>query len=147
MHWIPIPFWMQFKVLIFTYKDLNGLWPDYLKCLLLLLLLPYNLAWERRSFTEAPLSVPSGIHNIWQGHFCSCPHLWNSLERSALLSRLAFRKAVKAAAFNQDFKPSEILCCGFGCLLLLMLEFTTNGPLELDLSLLSVWTFHRHHTK
>ncbi len=34
LHWLPIEFWIQFKVLLFVYKSMAGLAPSYLSDLL-----------------------------------------------------------------------------------------------------------------
>ncbi|KAF7238224.1 Protein kinase C alpha type, partial [Varanus komodoensis] len=55
LHWLPIEVRAQFKVLIMTYKALNGLGPGYLKeCLR-----PYTPACPLRSAGEALLQEPS----------------------------------------------------------------------------------------
>ncbi|KAF7248027.1 Peroxisomal acyl-coenzyme A oxidase 3 [Varanus komodoensis] len=55
LHWLPIEVWAQFKVLVITYKDLNGLGPGYLKELLH----PYVPSCPLRSAAEALLQEPS----------------------------------------------------------------------------------------
>ncbi|KAF7239223.1 Disintegrin and metalloproteinase domain-containing protein 12, partial [Varanus komodoensis] len=55
LHWLPIEVWAQFKVLVMTYKALNGLGPGYLKEHLR----PYMPARPLRSAGEALLQEPS----------------------------------------------------------------------------------------
>ncbi|KAF7243157.1 Ephrin type-A receptor 4 [Varanus komodoensis] len=55
LHWLPIEVWAQFKVLVMTYKALNGLGPGYLKEHLH----PYMPARPLRSAGEALLWEPS----------------------------------------------------------------------------------------
>ncbi|KAF7253194.1 von Willebrand factor A domain-containing protein 3B [Varanus komodoensis] len=55
LHWLPIEVWAQFKVLVMTYKALNGLRPGYLKEHLR----PYMPARPLRSVGEALLREPS----------------------------------------------------------------------------------------
>ncbi|KAF7245783.1 hypothetical protein EYD10_08050 [Varanus komodoensis] len=51
LHWLPIEVWAQFKVLVITYKALNGLGPGYLKERLR----PYVPSCPLRSAAEALL--------------------------------------------------------------------------------------------
>ncbi|KAF7238088.1 SID1 transmembrane family member 1 [Varanus komodoensis] len=55
LHWLPIEVWVQFKVLVMTYKALNGLGPGYLEERLR----PYMPACPLRSAGEALLREPS----------------------------------------------------------------------------------------
>ncbi|KAF7248338.1 Syntaxin-18 [Varanus komodoensis] len=55
LHWLPIEVWAQFKVLVMTYKALNGLGPGYLKERLH----PYMPAHPLRSAGESLLREPS----------------------------------------------------------------------------------------
>ncbi|KAF7251759.1 Serine/threonine-protein kinase D1 [Varanus komodoensis] len=55
LHWLPIEVWAQFKVLVMTYKALNGLAPGYLKERLH----PYMPDRPLRSAGEALLREPS----------------------------------------------------------------------------------------
>ncbi|KAF7243737.1 hypothetical protein EYD10_10062 [Varanus komodoensis] len=55
LHWLPIEVQAQFKVLVMTYKALNGLGPGYL----IELLRPYTPAHPLRSAGEALLREPS----------------------------------------------------------------------------------------
>ncbi|KAF7246443.1 Protein NEL [Varanus komodoensis] len=55
LHWLPIEVWAQFKVLVMTYKALNGLGPGYLKERLH----PYMPSCPLRLAGEALLREPS----------------------------------------------------------------------------------------
>ncbi|KAF7248581.1 hypothetical protein EYD10_05414 [Varanus komodoensis] len=55
LHWLPIEVRAQFKVLVMTYKALNGLGPAYLKERLR----PYMSSHPLRSAGEALLQEPS----------------------------------------------------------------------------------------
>ncbi|KAF7250196.1 Cytoplasmic polyadenylation element-binding protein 1 [Varanus komodoensis] len=55
LHWLPIEVWAQFRVLVMTYKPLNGLGPGYLKERLL----PYMPSCPLRSAADALLREPS----------------------------------------------------------------------------------------
>ena len=80
LHWLPVAARAQFKVLVLTYKALNGLGPGYLKNHLL----PYELTWELRSSQGALLKEPS--HKEVRGMVCrqrafsaAAPRLWNAI--------------------------------------------------------------------
>ncbi|KAF7243518.1 putative RNA-directed DNA polymerase from transposon BS, partial [Varanus komodoensis] len=62
LHWLPIEVRAQFKVLVMTYKALNGLGPGYLKERLR----PYMLSHPLRSATDALLREPS-VNDIRRG--------------------------------------------------------------------------------
>ncbi|KAF7252062.1 Ryanodine receptor 3 [Varanus komodoensis] len=55
LHWLPVEVWAQFKVLVMTYKALNGLRPGYLKERLC----PYMPARPLRSAADALFREPS----------------------------------------------------------------------------------------
>ncbi|XP_060135667.1 acyl-CoA synthetase short-chain family member 3, mitochondrial isoform X2 [Zootoca vivipara] len=80
LHWFSVCFRAQFKVLVLTFKALNGLDPVYLKERLH----PHRSAWTLRSSTEGLLAVPSlreaKLHGTRQRAFSvMAPALWNFL--------------------------------------------------------------------
>ncbi|KAF7249257.1 Testican-1 [Varanus komodoensis] len=87
LHWLPIEVWPQFKVLVITYKALNGLGPGYLKERLL----PYLPSRPLRSAAEALLWEPS-MKDIRRqstrrrAFSAVAPHLWNALPREVRLA-------------------------------------------------------------
>ena len=54
LHWLPIQFRIQFKIILFTFKSLNALAPPYLSELLHL----YTPAHSLRSANQLLLNVP-----------------------------------------------------------------------------------------
>jgi len=54
LHWLPIKFRINYKILLLTYKALNGLAPVYL----MELLSPYNLSHSLRSLNSRLLVIP-----------------------------------------------------------------------------------------
>ncbi|KAF7246708.1 hypothetical protein EYD10_07374, partial [Varanus komodoensis] len=73
LHWLPIEVRAQFKVLVMTYKALNGLGPGYLKERLR----PYMPSRPLRSAGEALLREPS-VKEIRRKRFLLC--LWPTCE-------------------------------------------------------------------
>ena len=77
LHWLPIQFHIDFKVLLITFKALNGLAPPHLKDLLH----PYIPAQTLRSQNAGLLIVPRVGKCILGGRAFSyrAPLLWNNL--------------------------------------------------------------------
>ena len=113
LHWHPVCFRMQFKVLVITYKALYGSGPGFVKgCIL-----PYEPTHALRSSGEAFLSVPTTFQaclmGTWERAFLvAAPRLWNSLPREARLapSALEFQRQSKTFLFQQAFGTTLDLC-------------------------------------
>jgi len=77
LHWLPVHFMVDFKILLLVYKCLNNLAPLYLSELLV----QYNPSRGLRSGTQKLLSIPR-YRLKHRGHCAfaiSGPILWNSL--------------------------------------------------------------------
>ncbi|KAF7251228.1 Klotho [Varanus komodoensis] len=95
LHWLPIEARAQFKVLIMTYKALNGLGPGYLNERLR----PYMPDRPLRSAGESLLREPSmkeirKVSTRRRAFSAVAPNLWNSLPKEVRLapSLLVFRR-------------------------------------------------------
>jgi hypothetical protein len=103
LHWLPIKFRINYKVLLLTYKALNGLAPVYLTDLLS----PYNPSRSLRSQNSRLLVIPRISKSTKGGRAFShlAPKLWNSLpdivRDSDSLSQ--FKTRLKTHLFNQAF--------------------------------------------
>uniref|UniRef100_A0A8D2LRL5 Uncharacterized protein n=1 Tax=Varanus komodoensis TaxID=61221 RepID=A0A8D2LRL5_VARKO len=91
LHWLPIEVRAQFKVLVMTYKALNGLGPGYLKERLH----PYTPARPLRSAAEALLQEPSvkeirRVVTRRRAFSAVAPKLWNALPREVRLAPSLF---------------------------------------------------------
>ena len=77
LHWLPITFRSDFKVLLLTYKALHGLSPSYLKDLII----PYSPSRSLRSSGAGLLSLPKvKKKSAGQRAFAyRAPFLWNRL--------------------------------------------------------------------
>jgi len=77
MHWLPIKFRISDKILLLTYKALNGLAPAYLTSLLS----HYNPSHSLRSQNSGLLVVPRIAKSTKGGRAFShlAPKLWNNL--------------------------------------------------------------------
>ena len=77
LHWLPIKYRIQFKIIVLTYKCVNGLAPQYLQSLLSFKTTTRSL----RSSSQLLLTQPR-VKLVSAGHraFChSAPQLWNDL--------------------------------------------------------------------
>uniref|UniRef100_A0A803SSU4 Reverse transcriptase domain-containing protein n=2 Tax=Anolis carolinensis TaxID=28377 RepID=A0A803SSU4_ANOCA len=108
LHWLPICYRAQFKVLVLTYKALNGSGPIYLSERIS----SYEPTRTLRSSGEALLSIPPASQARLVGtrdraFSVAAPRLWNSLPSDIRQapSLLGFRKKLKtwlcAQAFNE----------------------------------------------
>ncbi|KAF7241312.1 hypothetical protein EYD10_12087 [Varanus komodoensis] len=107
LHWLPTEVRAQFKVLMMTYKALNGLGPGYLKERLR----PYMPSRPLRSATDALLWEPSmndirRVSTRRRAFSAVAPHLWNVLPREVCLapSLFVFRRWAKTFLFKTYFK-------------------------------------------
>ena len=77
LHWLPVQYRIDFKILLLTYKALNGLAPSYLQELLT----PYLPNRTLRSQDAGLLVIPRVNKSNTGGRAFSCraPKLWNAL--------------------------------------------------------------------
>ena len=103
LHWLPISFRSDFKVLLLTYQALHGLSPSYLKDLII----PYNPSRSLRSSGAGLLSLPKvKKKSAGQRAFAyRAPFLWNRLPpviREADLVEL-YKGMLKTHLYNLAF--------------------------------------------
>ncbi|KAF7239834.1 F-box/WD repeat-containing protein 11 [Varanus komodoensis] len=112
LHWLPIEARAQFKVLIMTYKALNGLGPGYLNERLR----PYMPDRPLRSAGESLLREPSmkeirRVSTRRRAFSAVAPNLWNSLPKEVRLapSLLVFRRQNTSVMEdqNEDESPKK----------------------------------------
>ena len=108
LHWLPIRFRVNFKVLMLMYKALNGLGPRYLAEDLLP---PISTRVTRasqevrlRSLTRREAQKEKTRNRAFS---VVAPHLWNNLplEIRAAPSLGTFKKQLKTWMFRQAFPP------------------------------------------
>ncbi|XP_056098168.1 uncharacterized protein LOC130076896 [Rhinichthys klamathensis goyatoka] len=103
LHWLPIKFRINYKVLLLTYKALNGLAPMYLTDLLS----PYNPPRSLRSLNSRLLVIPRISKSTKGGRAFShlAPKLWNSLPDTVRCSDslTQFKTRLKTCLFSQAF--------------------------------------------
>ena len=95
LHWLPVRLRIKFKLLLVTYKIMNGLAPSYLSELLL----PCELHRELRSSCMGNLEIPRTRTVTYGDRAFSAvaPRLWNELP-------LEIRNAQTVTIFKTDLK-------------------------------------------
>ncbi len=103
LHWLPVKYRVEFKILLLTYKALNNLAPPYLNQLLQV----YTPSRALRSSSSISLVVPR-IRLTTMGarsYSYAAPRLWNSLPLDIRNSNclLTFKTRLKKYFFRQAF--------------------------------------------
>ena len=103
LHWLPVNQRINYKILLLTYKALNGQAPSYITELLE----PYTPARNLRSSSKNLLKIPL-VKLVSYGHRCfsfAAPTLWNSLpdyiKQSSSLS--SFKTYMKTYLFKKCY--------------------------------------------
>ena len=104
LHWLPIKYRIDYKVLIITFKALNGLSPNYISDLLH----PYEPARTLRSRNSKLLSPQPFKCKTYGGRAftVAAPSLWNDIPLSlrSITEMEAFKKALKTHFYRLAFK-------------------------------------------
>ena len=102
LHWLPVSYRLQFKLLTLTYKAMHGEGPAYMQDMLT----PYRPARSLRSGGELLLKVPRSLSRAGDRAFSvAAPTLWNRLPlaiRQASSTNI-FKKRLKTLLFNAAF--------------------------------------------
>uniref|UniRef100_A0A8C6PYD4 Reverse transcriptase domain-containing protein n=1 Tax=Nothobranchius furzeri TaxID=105023 RepID=A0A8C6PYD4_NOTFU len=105
LHWLPVEYRIQFKVLVLTYRALNNQAPSYLSELLS----PHTTSRNLRSTSENLLAVPrTRLKTKGDRAFQTiAPRLWNSPPSNLRLSNTVevFKNHLKTHLFIQAFPP------------------------------------------
>ena len=103
LHWLPIEHRVIFKLLLYTYKALHGLAPDYFANLLTF----YEPVRTLRSSRSINLSVPRSRTSTYgdRSFVCSSPRLWNKLPGFIRYSETldSFKTRLKTQLFKIAF--------------------------------------------
>ena len=77
LHWLPVPYRIEYKILLITFKALNGMAPNYLQELLTL----YEPSRALRSTDNKLLRVPKTRLKTYgdRAFYALAPKLWNLL--------------------------------------------------------------------
>ena len=101
-YWLPIRQRIQFKIILLTWKSLNGLAPSYITQLLT----PYEPTRTLRSANKLFLTTPKTLSLYGDRAFSSCaPKLWNSLpvDIRCCVSINAFKNRLKTHLFQSAY--------------------------------------------
>ncbi len=105
LHWLPVRFQIEFKLLLFVFKSLNGLAPPYLADLL------KRHTRSLRSSDQLLLTVPRSRLNLRGDRAFSvvAPRLWNSLPLyvRAAPTIFTFKTRLKMYLLSQAFNSTE----------------------------------------
>ena len=103
LHWLPVEFRIHFKLLLLTFKCLNGLAPGYLSSFLVRRLPPRSL----RSLDDHLLEIPRSTSVSFgdRAFPIAAPRLWNNLPLYLRCSSslLSFKSGLKTYLFRQAF--------------------------------------------
>ena len=102
LHWLPIKYRIQYKILLLTFKAINGMAPQYIMDVL-------SLTDDRlRSHSNCLLDIPStNLVRSGDRTFASAaPKLWNNLPRKIRLckSLTSFKGKLKTHLFRLCFR-------------------------------------------
>ncbi len=103
LHWLPVEYRINFKILLNTYKALNGLAPQYIRELLV----PYAPSRTLRSSQQQLLTVPRcRLRTYGNRSFAwAAPTLWNTLPQTIRSASTldSFKTSLKTHLFRQAF--------------------------------------------
>ncbi len=100
LHWLPIKHRIDFKILLITYKALNGLAPQYLSELLLHYRPPHLLRFQNSGYSIIPRISKSTAGG--RSFFYLAPKLWNNLPNTVREADTIcqFKSRLKTHLFN-----------------------------------------------
>ena len=106
LHWLPIRLRIKFKILMMTYKVLQGLAPKYL--IDLISVLPSSRYDLWRNNKGILLSTPKTFQRVTMGNrsfMAAAPRLWNSLPVDIRSARTIsdFKQKLKTFLFSKAF--------------------------------------------
>ena len=106
LHWLPVSFRIDFKILLFVFKALHGLAPVYITELLK----PHAPSRSLRSANQSLLVVPkTRLKSRGDRAFSvAAPKLWNALPLQVRLapSLLVFKAQLKTHLYSLAFNPA-----------------------------------------
>ena len=105
LHWLPVKFRIDFKVLSLTYKSIHGQAPQYLSDLIKI---KEQSRYNLRSSSELRLALPATkfLSTLGSRSFtAAAPHLWNSLpiDIRNSPSHESFKAKLKTFLFRKAF--------------------------------------------
>ena len=106
LHWLPIAQRIEYKIIMLTFKSLNGLAPAYLRDLLT----SYQPGRTLRSSNDNQLSLPNHRYSTYGGRSfaIAAPMLWNALPSPMrkISSLEVFKRTLKTHLFINAFNDT-----------------------------------------
>lgn len=104
LHWLPVEFRIQYKLILYTYKALHDIAPEYLKDMIT----PYSPTRSLRSQSQLLLEVPK-VRTVSYGERCfsvATAKLWNSLPvcLKSESKLVAFKRGLKTYFFKMAYE-------------------------------------------
>ena len=103
LHWLPVSYRIDFKIIVTTYKVLNGLAPHYLSSLIK----PYSSTRSLRSSTKHLLIIPKWKLSTFgrRSFSVAAPELWNKLPHYIRFAPnvSTFKRRLKSHLFSRAF--------------------------------------------
>ena len=103
LHWLPVKFRINYKILLITYKALHDLAPSYISELLV----PHSTSRPLRSSNLGLLSIPHTNRKSKGDHTFAflAPTLWNHLPQSVRSAKSldCFKRRLKTHLYRQAF--------------------------------------------
>ena len=126
LHWLPVTFRIDFKVLLLTYKALNGRGPNYI----LNSLTHYVPKRTLRSSAAGLLEAPGGRQTIGDAAFVNrAPKWWNALPKIIREAESVdtFKRELKTYLFTRAFLEwhTRITNCALAAHLIMVLAHLT----------------------
>ena len=123
LHWLPVRQRINYKILLMTYKALNGMAPEFISDLIQL----YVSARSLRSSSGSRLEVPCSVTKFYgeRAYASTAAHLWNSLPNNICQapSLTIFKSLLKTHLFRQHFLHWSMISFVILILLFLMDNF------------------------
>ena len=101
LHWLPVHLRIDFKILLITFKALNGLAPDYLRNLLKYRTTPHALRSESKKLLVTPKTRTTSYGD--RAFSVAAPVLWNKLPEEIRFETdlVAFKRKLKTHLFEK----------------------------------------------
>ena len=103
LHWLPVRQRINYKILLMTYKALNGMAPEFISDLIQL----YVPTRSLRSSSGSHLEVPCSVTKFYgeRAYASAAAHLWNTLPNNICQapSLTIFKSLLKTHLFRQHF--------------------------------------------
>ena len=103
LHWLPVPYRIDFKILLFTYKAINSIGPSYLSNLITLRPHLRHLRSNSAPLLDIPRFRSARFGN--RAFSLCAPKLWNSLPNTlrSISTLSTFKSQLKTYLFKKAF--------------------------------------------